>query len=84
MVFECINIRQVPWEVLKTAVLMHEKPCLIPIFKISLQIQGTKSTDGAGCLKFYRRLELMRIYAEIKKKKKKKKNKKYSNVCVKV
>ena len=45
MVFQCINIRQVAWEVLKTAacglgfqhlhgiwrVLMHEKPCLIPI-----------------------------------------------------
>ena len=46
MFFQCINIRQVPWEVLKTAVsvfntshgtwrmLMHEKPCLIPIMKI--------------------------------------------------
>ena len=45
MVFQCINIRQVPLEVLKTAafglgfqhlprdwrMLMHEKPCLIPI-----------------------------------------------------
>ena len=44
MVFQCINIRQVPWEVLKTAasglgfqhlprdlVKMHEKTCLIPI-----------------------------------------------------
>ena len=41
--FQCINIRQVPREVLKTAasifntsfgtwrMLMHEKPCLIPI-----------------------------------------------------
>ena len=40
--FQCINVRQVPWEVLKTAafgntshgtwqMLMHEKPCLIPI-----------------------------------------------------
>ena len=41
MVFQCINIRQVPWEVLKTAVsgtwrmLMHEKPCLIPILLLS-------------------------------------------------
>ena len=44
MGFQCINIRQVPWEVLKTAeaavfntsqgtwrMLMHENPCLIPI-----------------------------------------------------
>ena len=45
MVFQCINIRQIPWEMLKTAafalgfqhphgtwrMLMHEKPCLIPI-----------------------------------------------------
>ena len=45
MVFQCINIRQVPWEVLKTMafglgfkhlprdlrMLMHEKPCLIPV-----------------------------------------------------
>ena len=45
MVFQCINIRQVPREVLKTVasglvfntslgtwrMLMHEKPCLIPI-----------------------------------------------------
>ena len=37
--FHCINIRQVPWEVLKTTafggswrMLMHEKPlCLIPL-----------------------------------------------------
>ena len=37
MVFQCIYIRQVPWEVLKThgtwRMLMHEKPCLIPIIK---------------------------------------------------
>ena len=37
MVFQCINIRQVPWEVLKTEAegtwrtLMYENPCLIPI-----------------------------------------------------
>ena len=37
MVFQCINIRQVPRDVLKTEaggtwrMLMHEKPCLIPI-----------------------------------------------------
>ena len=36
MVFQCINIRQVPWEVLKTAaegplgMLMHEKPMFDP------------------------------------------------------
>ena len=50
MVFQCINIRQVPREVLKTAasglcfqhslgtwrMFMHEKPCLIPI-KLFLQ-----------------------------------------------
>ena len=48
MVFQCINIRQVTWEVLKTAafglgfntshgtwrMLMHAKPCLIPILEL--------------------------------------------------
>ena len=34
--------------------------------------QSTESTDGGGCLKFYRPLELIGIYAETKKTKKKK------------
>ena len=42
MFFQCITIPQVPWEVLKTAafglrtwrMLMHEKPCLIPLLKL--------------------------------------------------
>ena len=52
--FECINIRQVPWEVLKTMaiglgfqhlpgtwrMLMHEKPCLIPIVKTLIRLYG--------------------------------------------
>ena len=32
MFFQCINIRQVPWEVLKTKADI-EKPCLIPVLK---------------------------------------------------
>ena len=53
MVFQCINIRQVPWEVLKTAafasvfntshgtwrMLMHKKPCLISILTVCIQIR---------------------------------------------
>ena len=52
--FSCINIRQVPWEVLKTEafgllasvfktshgtwrMLMHEKPCLIPILLMHIR-----------------------------------------------
>ena len=52
MVFQCINICQVPWEVLKTRplasvfntyhgtwqMLMHEKPCLIPILSIAVSV----------------------------------------------
>ena len=54
-VFQCINIRQVPWEVLKTAasglgfntshgtwrMLMHENPCLIPILKVRFRASKT-------------------------------------------
>ena len=46
MVFQCINIRQVPWEVLKTAtspgtwrMLMHEKPCLFDPYIKQIHVQ---------------------------------------------
>ena len=57
MDFQCINIRQVPWEVLKTAafglgvfntshgtwrMLMNEKPCLIPICSSKLQKRSVR------------------------------------------
>ena len=55
MVFQCINIRQVPREVLKTAAsglgfqhlprdLVNEKPCLIPIIRVVISI----TTDVLG------------------------------------
>ena len=58
MVFQCINNRQVPLEVLKTEaevfntfhgtwrMLMHEKTCLIPIFL------GSSSFGVSGSLYF--------------------------------
>ena len=59
MVFQCINIRKVPWEVLKTAAfglgfqhlpqdlanLMHEKPCLIPILWIVYRYVNTPTCN---------------------------------------
>ena len=48
--------------------------------------QSTESADGGDCLKFYKSLELIGIYAETKKKKKKKRkstHKQYSNSFVK-
>ena len=47
-------------------------------------ILSTESADGSGCLKFYRALKLIGIYAEIKKKKKKKAtHKEYTHLFVK-
>ena len=52
MVFQCINIRQVPWEVLKTAafgtwrMLMHEKPCLKTILVAVLGYKEVRHTAG--------------------------------------
>ena len=62
MVFQCINIRQVPWEVLKTAasasvfnishgtwrMLMHEKPCLIPI--VSNDLLADRKRPRSDCM----------------------------------
>ena len=71
MDFQCINIRKVPWEVLKTSasasvfnsslrtwrMLMHENPCLIPIF-----MHAT----------YMKMLEIHNYFVKKKKKKKKK------------
>ena len=46
---------------------------------VSSKYQSTESAEGSGPLKFYRPIELIGIYVEIKKKKKKKKKKKHTH-----
>ena len=60
MVFQCINIRQFPWEVLKTEaegnwrMLMHEKPCLIPILNLAVVIVlSLESTEQFIIIQLY-------------------------------
>ena len=60
--FQCINIRQVPWEVLKPRLsgsvfntshgtwrmLMHEKTCLIPIMKMKINSEIPEKSRNYG------------------------------------
>ena len=90
MVFKCINIRQVPWEVLKTAasglgfqhlhgtwrMLRHEKPCLIPIVKLPRKLKNQEAHPSQGTKRREDEKHTMAEKATKNKTKKKKKKKK--------
>ena len=54
-----------------TSKMSPVKILITSTLKKFLKNQSTQSADGGGCLKFYRPLELIGIYVQIKKKKKK-------------